>query len=101
MIELFILYLHIVGASYAFAKSWQKTGMKDGLQSVALMGLVFVIGWSITSPLANIVLPNEWRSQRFSSDTLGLIMLLLPEVLFFKMFFLKDDEDSSSAAAQA
>jgi hypothetical protein len=75
--------------------------MKDGLQSVALMGLVFVIGWSITSPLANIVLPNEWRSQRFSSDTLGLIMLLLPEILFFKMFFLKDEDDTASATAQA
>lgn len=99
MIELFILYLHILGASYAFAKSWQKTGMKDGLQSVALMGLVFVIGWSITSPLANIVLPNEWRSQRFSSYTLGLILLLIPEALFFKMFFLKDEDPAETATS--
>lgn len=94
MIELVILYIHMVGVSYAFAKSWQKTGVKDAAQSVALIGLVFVIGWSITSPLANLVLPNEWRSRAFSSDTLGLILLLIPEIVFYKLFFIKDDDST-------
>ena len=96
MIELVIVYIHMVGVSYAFAKSWQKSGVKDAAQSVALIGLVFVIGWSITSPLANLVLPNEWRSRAFSSDTLGLILLLIPEMIFYKLFFIKD-EDSAKA----
>lgn len=91
MIELLIFHVHILAAVYAFTKRWQKAGMKEGILAVALIGLVFVIGWSITSPLANLILPNAWRSIWFNSDTLGLLLLLIPEIIFFRVFFLKSD----------
>ncbi len=96
MIELVIFYVHLVAAAYAFTQRWQQRGMKDGILAVALMALVFVIGWSMTAPLANIILPNSWRSQLFSSDTLSLILLAIGEAFFFKLFFLKNDEEQAA-----
>lgn len=95
MIELCIFYIHLVAASYAFTQRWQRVGVKDGVLAVALMGLVFVIGWSITAPLSNAILPNAWRSQLFSSDTMSLVLLTIGEIFFFKLFFLKSDDDAS------
>ena len=96
MIELCIFHAHILAAVYAFTKRWQQAGTKEGILAVALIGLVFVIGWSITSPLANLILPNTWRSIWFNSDTLGLIILFIPEWIFFRLFFLKNDNESSA-----
>lgn len=97
MIELCLFYIHLVAASYAFTKRWQRIGVKDGVLAVALMALVFVIGWSITAPLSNAILPKTWRSELFSSDTLSLILLTLAEAFFFKLFFLKNDDDAVTA----
>ncbi len=99
MIDLAIFYLHIVAASYAFTQRWQRGGMKDGLLSVALLGLVFVIGWSLTSSIANVILPNAWRTEMFSSDTLALVLLAMLETVFFKMYFLSSDEQQAVAKA--
>lgn len=97
MIEILIFHIHIVAALYAYTKRWQEAGIKEGIMAVLLMGLVFVIGWSLTSPVANLILPNAWRTNWFSSDTLGLLLLMIPEIIFFKVFFLKDEQSEANA----
>lgn len=90
MIEIFIFYLHIIGALYAFTKNWQSKGLKDGFLSVALIALVFTIGWALTGTIAHAVYPTEYNTIYFNSDILGLVLLLIPESVFFYYFFIKD-----------
>ncbi len=90
MIELFILELHIVGALYAFTKNWLKGSLKDGFLAVAIIGLIFTIGWALTSPIASLIMPQKFNSIYFTTDTLSLIILFIPEVLFFYFYFVKD-----------
>ena len=97
MIELLIFHFHIVGALYAYTKRWQEAGVKEGLLAIALIGLVFVIGWSITGAIANVVFPPAWESVWFRKDTLGLVLLFIPEVIFFKVFFLKNTNETNEA----
>lgn len=92
MIEIIIFELHLLGALYAFTKSWQEGGLKDGLMAIAIVLLFFTIGWAITGTLANLIYPNEWNSIYFTQDSLSLILLLIPEVLFFKFYFLSEDK---------
>jgi hypothetical protein len=92
MIEILIFHLHIVAALYAFTKSWQNGNLKDGFLSVIIIGLVFSIGWALTSPIAGLVMPQSWNSTYFTQDTLSLIFLAIPEAYFFKIFFLKDKD---------
>lgn len=92
MIELLIFHLHIVGAVYAYAKNWQTRGKKEAALAVMLVGLMFAIGWAITASLAGIIMPHSWKSPYFTVDTLSLVMLIIPEILFFNYFIIKDKE---------
>ncbi len=90
MIEIFIFHLHIIGALYAFTKNWQSKGIKEGLLAVALIALVFTIGWALTGTIAHTVYPSEYDTIYFNRDILGLILLLIPESVFFYYFFVRD-----------
>lgn len=95
MIEVLIFYLHIVGALYAFTKSWQKGSIKDGVFAILIIGLLFSIGWALTGTIANLIYPNNWNSIYFTSDTLSLVLLLIPEIVFFYYYFYKDKEQEN------
>lgn len=92
MIEILLFNIHIICALYIYTKRWQESGIKEGVIAIATFGLVFTIGWSLTSPIANFVLPNTWRTIWFTSDTLGLILLSMIEAVFFKVFFIDSSE---------
>ncbi|PKL86296.1 MAG: hypothetical protein CVV22_03830 [Ignavibacteriae bacterium HGW-Ignavibacteriae-1] len=90
MIELLIFHVHIVAALYAFTKNWQSGGVKAGILSVLIIGLFFSIGWALTATVANLIWNYSWDSIFFTSDTLGLLLLMIPETIFYYHYFLKD-----------
>lgn len=92
MIDLIIFYVHFFVAVYAFTKNWQDAGLKQGLLSVALILLIFSIGWAMTGTLAFAVWPKSWNTVYFTNDTLALVLLLIPEIFFFYHFFFKNNE---------
>ncbi len=100
MIELLILFLHILGALFAFTKNWQEDNAKSGFLSLALIGLVFTIGWALTGPIANLIMPDSWETVYFTKDTLSLLMLFIPECFFFYFFFVKEGSNQVEAEAQ-
>ena len=89
MIELLVFHLHIVGALYAFTRNWIQRSLKDGMLALGIIGLIFTIGWTLTSPIASVLMPKP-LSIYFTKDTLSLILLLIPEVIFFYLYFVKD-----------
>ena len=93
MIEIIIFELHLLGALYAFTKNWQNGGLKDGLMAVAIILLFFTVGWAITGTISSMIYPNNWDSIYFTSDTLSLVLLLIPEVLFFKYYFFGEENE--------
>jgi hypothetical protein len=89
MIDILIYHLHVVGVLYAFTLRWQKEGIKSGMLAVATCGLVVTILWAITGPIARAVLPESRPEDFFTADTLSLVLLLIPEYMFFRAFFLR------------
>lgn len=90
MIDLLIYHVHIVGILYAFTMRWQREGIKGGLLAIATCGLVFTILWAVTGPIARIIMPQAAQpGDLFTSDTLSLVLLMIPEVVFFRVFFLR------------
>jgi uncharacterized membrane protein YhdT len=88
MIEVSIFHLHILAALYAFTKRWQEDNIKEGAVAIALIGLVFTIGWAITGAIARALTPAGGFTTWFTADTLSLVLLLIPEAFLFRMFFL-------------
>lgn len=91
MIEVLIFYMHVVGALYAFTKNWQNRSIKDGINAVLIIGLFFSIGWALTGTIARFIYPDAWDTIYFTSDTLSLVILFVPETIFFYIFFVKDE----------
>lgn len=90
MIDLVIYHLHIVGILYAFTMRWQRDGIKGGFLAVAMCALVFTILWAVTGPIARVIMPQPAvPGDIFTSDTLSLTMLMIPEIVFFRVFFLR------------
>ena len=88
MIEVLIFFLHLLAALYAFTKAWQDNHIKEGVLAVTLIALAFAIGWSITGTVAHLLMPGGGYPPWFTADTLSLVMLLIPEIFFFRIFFL-------------
>ncbi|MFN3194996.1 MAG: hypothetical protein ACE364_03500 [Chlorobiota bacterium] len=91
MIEILIFELHLLASIYVFTKGWQGGSIKDGLMAVAILLLFFTIGWAITGTIANLLYPSGWNTIYFTQDTFSLVLLLIPELLFFKFYFLSDN----------
>jgi hypothetical protein len=90
MIELLIFHLHIAAALYAFTMRWQEARLRDGLLGILIFALVFVIMWSLTGQIAKLVVPAAGYAPWFTRDTASLVLVLIPDALFFRVFFLKD-----------
>ncbi len=91
MIELIIFHLHILAALYVFTKNWQNIGIKDAFLAVSVVALVFIVGWSISQTIADLIFPASWHSKHFNADTFALSCFIIPEILFFYLFFVKDN----------
>jgi hypothetical protein len=89
MIEILIFYFHIVAWIYAFTKVWQDKGLKLAFLSFAILAFVFVVLWTITSPLSRLIYPTKLVTPYFSADTLSLILLLIPESIFYYYYFFR------------
>ena len=101
MIELLIFHLHVVVALFAFTKNWQKSSLKDGLQALGLIILIFAIGWAITGTLAYSIWPKDWNTVYFTHSTLSLVMLTIPEAIFWHIFFFQEDKTKQEIQSES
>jgi hypothetical protein len=90
MIELIIFHLHIIAAVYVFVKYWQVDELKNAFLGIAILGLLFTIGWALSSAITAAIYPDSWNSIYFNSDTFSLVLLAIPESIFFYYYFYKD-----------
>ncbi len=86
MIALTIFALHILAAAGAFTRRWQEEGLGEGLLAVFFMGLIFFVGWSITSFVAKLLIDQEGFGPWLDRDALSLLLLTLAESVFYFVF---------------
>ena len=90
MIEVIIFYLHIVGGVFVYTKYWQRGSIREGFMGLALLALMFSIGWVMMSFIVGLIYPSSWETLLFRKDTVSLLLLSIMELYFFIKFFLKD-----------
>ena len=91
MIELIIFHLHILIGLYAFTSYWQNHTLKEGFLALGVVFLVFVVGWSLMGTIADFIYIDSFKNNYLTKDTLGLILLVIPESFFFYIFFMKKE----------
>lgn len=90
MIPLAVFYLHIVGFTAGFTKRWQEDGAGEAFLALFFMGLIFFVGWSITSFLLKLVVDQQGLGNFLDRDAASLLLLTAAEVVFYYFYFRKD-----------
>jgi hypothetical protein len=90
VIPLLVFYLHIVAVATVFTKRWQEEGLTEGILAVFFMGLIFFVGWSMTSFLMKLIMSHEGLGKSFDRDAASLLLLTLAEAIFY-YFYQRDD----------
>ncbi len=92
MIAIFIFYLHIIGAVYAFSKGYVEHKLADAFMAVAFVGVIFSVGWTIAGFIVKFIYPEEGFSIIFDPDTVSLILVTLLEAILYGTYFWKRKE---------
>ena len=87
MIAAFIFFLHFLFATVIFTKKWQDDGLSSAFLNVALILILFAVGWTITSLLAKMIMEPEGLGIYFDRDTFSLTLLTLGEYIFYKLYY--------------
>lgn len=116
MVAFFILSIHIIAAFYAFFHQKKREGWGEGLLAVGFMGIIFAVGWTISTMLTNLLFTPEafikWYyaetsslfmqtlRKEFNRDTIALLFLVAGEVIFYYLYLGKGKEEEEKEAAK-
>lgn len=102
MINFIIFLLHAVFVLYIFIRKYKTGGAKDGLLNIALIGLLFAVGWTLASIVYKTIDENllhihtlVYNSVRdgtplkdwFDNSTLPITGTTIAEVFFYKSYY--------------
>ncbi len=87
MITAIIFFLHIIFALIIFTKKWQEESLSAGFLNLALIGILFAVGWSIAGIIAKFVMAPEGLGIYYDRDTFSLTILVLGEIFFYRIYY--------------
>lgn len=86
MVTLFVFYIHTIGAVYAFTDQYQEEGLGAGTLGVAFMGIIFSVGWSISTFILKYLVSEKGFGIYFNRDAMSLALLTLGEAVFYYLY---------------
>jgi hypothetical protein len=94
MITAFIFFIHLIFGLVIFTKKWQDENLASGFQNIALIGILFAVGWTITGIVAKLVMEPKGLGMQFDRDTFSLTLLTIIEYFFYKFYY--NDEPTAA-----
>ncbi len=87
MINVLIFLIHIIFIGYIFYKKNKNESLSAAFIDMALIIIVFSVGWSISTMLVKIVIEPEGFGKHFDRDAISLVLLTIGEYFFYKMYY--------------
>ncbi|MCK9211743.1 MAG: hypothetical protein M0P61_12970 [Ignavibacteriaceae bacterium] len=87
MITAFIFFLHYIFTIIVFTKKWQDENLSGAALNVGLIGVLFAVGWTMTTMIAKIVMEPEGFGIFYDRDTFALTLLSVAEFFFYRMYY--------------
>jgi hypothetical protein len=87
MIVALVFFGHMVFSLIVFTKKWQDENLSAGLMNLALIGILFAVGWSISGMAAKFLMEPKGFGIYFDRDTFSLVILSIGEYFFYKMYY--------------
>ena len=87
MIPITVFYIHIVGAAYAFAKSYSETKLSDAFMTLAFIAVIFSVGWTIAGFIVRFLIPETGAGPWLDSDGISLLIVTCLEAVMYLTYF--------------
>ena len=87
MITAFIFFAHLTFTLIVFTKKWQDENLSAAFTNLALIGILFAVGWSITGMITKLLMSPKGFGLYFDGDTFSLTILSIAEYFFYRMYY--------------
>lgn len=87
MITAFIFFAHYIFTLFIFTKKWQEENLSGGILNIGLIGVLFAVGWTITTMIAKIFMEPEGLGIFYDRDTFALTLLTIAEFFFYRLYY--------------
>lgn len=92
MISALIFAGHLLFMCIIFTKKWQEEKLSSAFINLALMIVLFAVGWSITTSVVKIFFDQKGLGIQFDADTISLTLLSIVEFFFYKFYYREEKE---------
>ncbi len=90
MISAAIFAAHLVFILVIFTKKWQDESLSTAFINLALIIVLFAVGWSITTALVKLFFDAKGFGIYFDADTISLSLLAIVEFFFYRVYYGED-----------
>lgn len=90
MISALIFSGHLVFILVIFTKKWQNESLGTAFTNLALIIVLFAVGWSIATAVVKLFVDAKGFGIQFDADTISLTLLSIAEYFFYKFYYHED-----------
>ena len=87
MIISIIFFIHLIFSLVIFTIKWQEEKLSTAFLNIALIAILFAVGWSIASVIAKAVMEPKGLGIYFDRDTFALTLLTIGEYFFYRLYY--------------
>ena len=87
MITGLIFAVHLVFMLYIFTIMWQDEALQSAFVNLALIVILFSVGWSISTMILKIFMDPKGFGIYFDRDTASLTLLTIVEFFFYRIYY--------------
>lgn len=91
MISAIIFSAHLIFMLVIFTKKWQDDSISSAFTNLALIIILFAIGWSIATSVVKIFIDSKGFGIQFDSDTISLTILTIVEYFFYRFYYSENE----------
>ncbi|HET6271356.1 MAG TPA: hypothetical protein VFG32_00090 [Bacteroidota bacterium] len=100
MIPLLVFYVHVIAIAAMFTKRWQDEGLTEGILAVFFMGLIFFVGWSISSYILKFFMEQEGLGLFLDRDAASLLLLTAGEAVLYYYYFRGEEKNGAEVTGE-
>ena len=87
MISAFIFFAHFLFILIIFTWKWQSDGISAAFINIALILILFAVGWTITGLISQLIMEPKGFGLYFDRDTFSLTLLTILEYSFYRIYY--------------
>ncbi|MCL6100037.1 MAG: hypothetical protein M1391_15850 [Bacteroidetes bacterium] len=98
MISALIFSAHLIFILIIFTKKWQNESLASAFTNLALIIVLFAVGWSIATAVVKLFIDSKGFGIQFDADTISLTLLSTVEYFFYKFYYHEDKTEQTVTA---